>query len=66
MSTTRRTFIKEAAVAGAATAVCGIAAAPDTEAQAVETPAAVEKCPFFDQPLRCGGKKPDGGWPCDS
>ena len=66
MSTSRRTFIKEATVAGAATAMCGISASEIPAAQAEETASTVEKCPFFDQPLQCGGKNPDGEWPCDS
>ena len=35
-------------------------------AQAQETTNTDWKCPFFDQPLQCGGKNTDGNWPCDS
>ena len=64
MGTSRRIFIRDMTVAGAAVTVCGIPSAEQAEAES-PAPAVQEKCPFFDQPLHCGGKRPDGSWPCD-
>ena len=65
MSKTRREFMKDAAIAGSAAAAVSIGL--DT-AQAVETenkPAENKKCPFFDQPLMCGGPGSDGKFKCE-
>ena len=59
--------MKDAAVAGAATAVGSVPASdagagtayPDCDADTGE------RCPYFDQPLFCGGKKMDGRLQCE-
>ncbi len=62
MAHTRRAFMKEAAIAGAA-----VAAAPAVTPKSAkaDTALAEERCPFFDQPMLCGGPDGNGKYKCD-
>jgi hypothetical protein len=65
MNSTRRDFMKEAAVAGAVTAAGG--ASVGKPAVADTPPAAVgdERCPYFDQPMYCKGLSKSGKPLCE-
>lgn len=64
MKRTRREFIKDAAVAGAAVAAVDSLILSAVSAEPVKT-AENKKCPFFDQPLMCGGQGSDGKFKCE-
>ena len=68
MGSSRRDFMKEAAVVGVAAAtvtpsIPDNAHAGSDEGSAVETNET--RCPYFDQPLLCDGKAADGTYKCD-
>ena len=68
MGTTRRDFIKDTMVAGAAAAVGSATYAAESGAETVKSgsPAGeTERCPYFDQPLLCKGMAPEGKRLCD-
>jgi hypothetical protein len=62
MAHTRRAFMKEAAIAGAV-----VAAAPTVTAKSAgaDVTPVEERCPFFDQPMFCGGADENGKFKCD-
>ena len=65
MSTTRREFMKDAAVAGAVAAT-GSMAAENAVADGAENEYNFgERCPYFDQPLHCKGMTESGKCLCD-
>ena len=64
MRKTRREFMKNAAIAGTAAAVSmGMDAACAAEVE--NKPAENKKCPYFDQPLMCGGPGSNGKFKCE-
>ncbi len=62
MAHTRRAFMKEAAIAGAA-----VAAVPAVTAKSSKADVTVseQRCPFFDQPMLCDGPDRNGKYKCD-
>ena len=68
MGATRRDFIKDTVVVGAAAAVGSATYAAESGAETVKSgsPAGeTERCPYFDQPLLCKGLAPEGKRLCD-
>jgi len=68
MGTTRRAFIKDATVVGAAAAVGTTPYEAVSEAEPVKVDSQSEDtghCPYFDQPLLCKGLAPGGKRLCD-
>lgn len=68
MGTTRRAFIKDATVVGAAAAVGTTPYEAKSEAEPVKNDSTEEdagRCPYFDQPLLCKGLAPEGKRLCD-
>ena len=65
MSHTRREFIRDMAVAGAAITTVGAVTGASTESGAVETRESSNRCPYFDQPMYCKGLTPDGRPMCE-
>ena len=56
--------MKDAACVSAAAAAPMVQAGAET-ARADKQPDQQAKCPFFDQPLVCGGPDANGAYPCD-
>jgi len=67
MGTTRRDFIKDATVVGAAVVVGTTRDTTESKAQTRNSDihGETERCPYFDQPLLCKGLAPDGKRLCD-
>lgn len=65
MSHTRREFILDMAVAGAAISTGTELSAGAEEASAETVAAVADRCPYFDQPMYCKGISPDGRPMCD-
>ena len=66
MKKSRREFMKDAACVSAAAAAVGTTVQAGSEtAHADEQTDQQAKCPFFDQPLVCGGPGANGAYPCD-
>jgi hypothetical protein len=65
MGETRREFMKDAATVGAAAALAGPLTAVETKAEPAGSVPANGRCPYFDQPLFCGGPGPDGRYKCE-
>jgi hypothetical protein len=65
MSHTRREFIKDIAVAGAAVSTGTLIGAEKIQAEETEPVQENARCPYFDQPMYCKGLTPDGKPMCD-
>ena len=65
MRKTRREFMKDAAIAGTVAATVSMGINTACAAEAETKPAETKKCPYFDQPLMCGGPGPDGKFKCE-
>ena len=65
MSRTRREFIKDVAVAGAALTAGSAMGAGNGEAAESASREEPARCPYFDQPLYCHGLSEDGKPLCD-
>lgn len=65
MSPSRRDFMKDAAVVGAAAAAGGSVAEAEASPQAEATAAEDARCPYFDQPMYCKGMSKTGRPLCE-
>ncbi len=68
MGSSRRDFMKDAAVVGVVAATATPLAPENAHAVSDEGSAELdskERCPYFDQPLLCDGKTDDGIYMCD-
>lgn len=65
MSQTRREFIKDIAVTGAAITTGTVIVTGQTEAGESGRNEADSRCPYFDQPMYCKDLTPDGKPMCD-
>ena len=67
MSQTRREFMKDAACTGAVvaagTAVVGIKESNASDSSFQDSDL---RCPYFDQPMTCGGTDNNGKYKCDN
>ena len=66
MKKTRREFMKEAVVVGTVVAAGSTVSNEDAVAATTETETENAKCPFFDQPMMCGGPDEFGKYKCDA
>jgi hypothetical protein len=65
MSRTRREFIKDVAVAGAALTAGSAMGAENGDAPDAGSTEASARCPYFDQPLYCKGLSENGKPLCE-
>ena len=65
MSRTRREFIKDVAVAGAALTAGSAMGAENEDAPAAGYAEESARCPYFDQPLYCKGLSENGKPLCE-
>ena len=65
MSRTRREFMKDIAVAGAAISSGTIIGSVKVKAEETGSPQETSRCPYFDQPMYCKGLTQDGKPMCD-
>ncbi len=65
MSHSRREFILDVAVAGAALSAGADLIGGAGEASAETNEPAADRCPYFDQPMYCKGLSPNGKPMCD-
>ena len=65
MSSTRRKFIKDVAVAGAAVTACSSFTAETAHTEMKPESFDSERCPYFDQPLFCKGQSNTGRPLCE-
>jgi len=66
MKRTRREFMKEAVCLSTVVATGTAAQMNPKEAVAGEQTGQTAKCPYFDQPLMCGGPDENGVYKCDA
>ena len=66
MSKSRREFIKDAAIVSAVVAAGSTGREKEAGAESNVTEAEEVRCPFFDQPMLCGGPDASGKYKCDS
>ncbi len=66
MTKTRRGFIKDAACTGAVVSAGSVAGISISEASEYSSQVDIPRCPYFDQPLTCGGPDSNGNYACDA
>ena len=66
MEQTRREFMKDVAVTGTVVAVGSTFYSEKSGAIGKENVVEKARCPFFDQPLLCGGPDEFGRYKCDN
>jgi hypothetical protein len=65
MKRTRREFMKEAALVGVVVA-SGTGMSESKAGNPSNDTGAPKKCPYFDQPMMCGGPDESGKFRCDA
>ena len=65
MKKSRREFMKDAAIVGTVVAACPAVSGKNADAAPTEAETENAKCPFFDQPMMCGGPDEFGKYKCD-
>ena len=66
MKKSRREFMKDAAIVSAVVAAGTTVSEKDAGAETEVAEAKNSRCPFFDQPMLCGGPDTNGKFKCDS
>ena len=66
MSQTRREFMKDAVCAGTVAAAGTAMSLKDSDASERSSSENDLRCPYFDQPMTCGGPDNNGKYKCDN